>query len=105
MGLIGSPRAYVVGRFISAVAGFGYSGRGKRPSSRETVLHPSHFCKAIPLYEGNLGNGLSPPPTQQRLKPLAAGLWADPVNVGDVAFVLKSSRNAEVVFTPLETEP
>ena len=33
----------VVNRFISAVVGFGHSGKGRRPSSHEKVLHPPHF--------------------------------------------------------------
>ena len=48
------PKAHVASRFISAVVGFGYSGKGKRPSSRENVLHLIFVCHARVTKE--LGN-------------------------------------------------
>ena len=61
---VSSLRAHVLIRLLSAVVGFGYSGRGKRPSSRETVLHPSYSSMAIPLYQGTKKYVFSRPLTQ-----------------------------------------
>ena len=98
--LTGSPGAKVVGRFISAEAGFGYSGKGKWPSflPRDGAA-PVLFLVWPYLCTTGLGNRafhLHPLSRDCCLQPLE--LWAVPDNVGDVAFVLKASRNAGIVL-------
>ena len=73
-GLTGSPRAYVVSRFISAVAGFWYWRKRKMAFLPRDGAAPVLFCMAIPLYERTGKYGFSPPPAKQRLKPSAVGL-------------------------------
>ena len=94
-------------RFISAVVGPGYSGKGQKPSLRERVLHLFYLCMGMLLFECTSKYGLLPLPTLQRLKSAAVGvLWLFLTMSATLLLrVLEGSSNAEVVFTPLEKEP